>query len=48
MNLALTLNQNYVKQQQTAMIVWNLIFSWYSIFPFARKTHGLLRELFTR
>ena len=34
-NLALTINQNYVTEQQTAMIVWTVIYSWYSIFPFA-------------
>ena len=49
-NLALTINQNYVVQRQTAMIVWNLIYSWYSIFPFSHPDgttvggmgHGLM------
>jgi galactosylceramidase len=50
MNLAQTINQNYVTEEQTAMIVWNLIYSWYSIFPFAHPDgqtvggmgHGLM------
>jgi galactosylceramidase len=35
LNLASTINRNYVLQNQTAMVVWNLIYSWYSILPFA-------------
>ena len=50
LNLASTVNRNYVLQNQTAMVVWNLIYSWYSILPFAHpyaKTvagqgHGLM------
>lgn len=50
MNLALTINQNYVQEEQTAMIVWTVIYSWYSIFPFAHPDgvtvggmgHGLM------
>ena len=50
MNLALTINQNYVQEEQTAMIVWTVIYAWYSIFPFAHPDgvtvggmgHGLM------
>ena len=35
LNLASTINLNWVTQNQTAMIVWNLIYSFYSILPFA-------------
>ena len=28
MNLALTINQNYVMERQTAMIVWTVIYAW--------------------
>ena len=37
MNLGSTINRNYVLQNQTAMVVWNLIYSWYSILPFAKQ-----------
>ena len=34
MNLALTINQNYAMERQTAMIVWTVIYAWC-------KPHGL-------
>ena len=40
LNLASTINRNYVLQNQTAMVVWNLIYSWYSILPFAHPVAG--------
>ena len=41
LNLASTINRNYVVQNQTAMVVWNLVYSWYSILPFARVSGGV-------
>jgi galactosylceramidase len=35
MNLARTINYNWIAQGQTAMIVWTAIYAWYSILPFA-------------
>ena len=35
LNLASTINYNWIAQQQTAMIVWTVIYAWYSILPFA-------------
>jgi len=49
LNLASTINRNYVIQNQTAMIVWNLIYSWYSLLTYATPNgapggmgHGLM------
>ena len=35
MNLARTINYNWIAQGQTAMIVWTAIYAWYSILPYA-------------
>ena len=35
LNLAATINYNWITEQQTAMVVWTVIYSWYSILPFA-------------
>ena len=40
MNLGSTINRNYVLQNQTAMVVWNLIYSWYSILTYATTAGG--------
>jgi len=49
LNLASTINRNYVIQNQTAMVVWNLIYSWYSLLTYATPNgapggmgHGLM------
>lgn len=35
LNLAQTINYNWILQEQTAMVVWTVIYAWYSILPFA-------------
>lgn len=35
LSLAQTINYNWIVQQQTAMVVWTVIYAWYSILPFA-------------
>jgi len=36
MNLGRTINYNWNEQGQQAMVVWTVIYAWYSILPFAQ------------
>lgn len=42
MNLAMTVNYNWLDQRQTAFIVWTVVYAWYSILPFAHPVDGLV------
>ena len=41
-NLAMSVNRNYILQNQTAMVVWTVLYAWYSILPFAHPVAGMV------